>query len=376
MNHKDILSRAWKLLWSYKTLWVFGIILTLTTSTFTDRVFQFGDNTRHIDAGDPGQYPYFLGESFQEGVEEVNEAFDRLFTEVLPEEAERIFITLAILLGCVILLFIILRMFLRYISETAIIKLVDEYEVTGTKRTWREGFRIGWSRTAWKLFLIDLVINLPVFVAFVLIFALILSPLLLWLTASTAAGIFGSVISVGLFVLTIFLALIVAAALSLLNQFFRRTCALEDLGVRQAIIQGYMMVRKNIKDVGLMWLITMGVNIGIGIALIPVALLIVVTAAMLGGLFGLAAGGITSIFASEELAIIVGATVGAPIFFLMVISPLALLGGLKDAFISISWTLTYRELRTLGDLTPTLEEVDSVLADEGGIPEDDIPDPA
>ena len=38
--------------------------------------------------------------------------------------------------------------------------MVDEYENTGTKMTVREGFRIGWSRTAWRLFLINLIVNL------------------------------------------------------------------------------------------------------------------------------------------------------------------------------------------------------------------------
>ena len=32
-----------------------------------------------------------------------------------------------------------------------------------TKMTVRQGFRIGWSRTSWRLFLINLIVNLPVF---------------------------------------------------------------------------------------------------------------------------------------------------------------------------------------------------------------------
>ena len=32
MNHIQILKRAWTILWSYKTLWVFGILFALTTA--------------------------------------------------------------------------------------------------------------------------------------------------------------------------------------------------------------------------------------------------------------------------------------------------------------------------------------------------------
>ena len=56
----------------------------------------------------------------------------------------------------------------RYVSETAVIRMVDEYEGSGNKMTVRQGFRIGWSRTAWRLFLINLIVNLPV-IALVLV---------------------------------------------------------------------------------------------------------------------------------------------------------------------------------------------------------------
>ena len=31
MNHTQILKRSWKILWSYKTLWIFGILLALVS---------------------------------------------------------------------------------------------------------------------------------------------------------------------------------------------------------------------------------------------------------------------------------------------------------------------------------------------------------
>jgi len=33
MKHAQILKRSWEILWSYKALWIFGIILALTTAS-------------------------------------------------------------------------------------------------------------------------------------------------------------------------------------------------------------------------------------------------------------------------------------------------------------------------------------------------------
>ena len=41
MDPIKILKRAWKILWSYKALWIFGIILALTTSGSN---FRFSGN--------------------------------------------------------------------------------------------------------------------------------------------------------------------------------------------------------------------------------------------------------------------------------------------------------------------------------------------
>ena len=66
-----------------------------------------------------------------------------------------VFIVVMLIVGIVVAI-------ARYVSETAVIRMVDEYEDSGNKMTVRQGFRIGWSRTAWRLFLINLIVNLPV----------------------------------------------------------------------------------------------------------------------------------------------------------------------------------------------------------------------
>ena len=42
MSHKNVLKRAWEILWQYKALWVFGLILALTTASYSPQSnYQF-----------------------------------------------------------------------------------------------------------------------------------------------------------------------------------------------------------------------------------------------------------------------------------------------------------------------------------------------
>ena len=69
----------------------------------------------------------------------------------------------------------------RYVAETAMIAGVDETESTGEVFTVRRGFRLGWSRQAWRLFLTDLTIGLVLMFGILVLLALAASPLLLLL---------------------------------------------------------------------------------------------------------------------------------------------------------------------------------------------------
>jgi hypothetical protein len=245
------------------------------------------------------------------------------------------------------------------VAETALIRMVDDHEETGEKRSVRQGFRMGWSRAALRLFLLNLLIVLPAVVVFILLFGLALAPLLLWTTDSTAAGVIGTVATIGVFLLTLFLAIVVGAALSLLMHFFRRTCVLEDLGVIDSIREGFGVVRRHLKDVVLMWLIMIGVGLGwiiamvfVTILLLPAIILLIIVGGVVGGLPALLVGGLASLFFEGAVPWVLGAIVGVPIFILIVAVPWLFLGGLMEVFKSSVWTLTYRELRALESLEP------------------------
>ena len=361
MDHVVVLKRAWNNVWRYRALWVFGIILALTTTSARDATSSSrgGGSDRDGAFGEfrlPDDFSVELGDGIQQEIEELEQLFSR---EIPPQVVST---TIAVVIGllCVGFLLFVVGRIARYVAETSLIGMVDKHEETGKQQGVRQGFRMGWSRAAWRLFLIDLAVDLPVALAFMLLFALALAPLLLLTSRSTGLGTVGIVSTVGLFFAVVFLAIVVGAVLSLLKRFFRRACVLEGLGVTESLRRGWAMVRQNLKDAGLMWLIMIGVNLVWMLAMVPIGALLFGVGAVMGGGPALLAGRWAGSAFGGAAPWIVGSVVGIPIFLAVVIAPLAFLGGLREVFQSSTWTLTYRELRALQQLEPgQLAETDA-----------------
>lgn len=232
------------------------------------------------------------------------------------------------------------------------IRMVDTYETTGEKLRFREGWRLGWSREAWRLFLIDLVIFIPGFVGVILLIGLVALPLLLLVSGDGVSSVVGVVIFIGLLFLVIFVLIIVAALLSLLERFFRRVCVLEKVGVWEALRRGFAMVKQNWKDVGIMWLIMVGISIGFSIVMAPIVFLLIAGGALAGGGVGLLVHGLAGLMMGNVGAWIVAGLIGISIFILVIAIPASLLNGMKEVYVSSAWTLTYRELQAIGQLEP------------------------
>ncbi|MBN1876415.1 MAG: hypothetical protein JXA33_19480 [Anaerolineae bacterium] len=340
MDHVKILKRAWHILWSYRALWIFGIILALTTASGGGGSSGAGGRSggnNGISLDPSGQIPGDF------------DTFARGFTERIAEIVP-VLIGLGIALGCSLIFLAIIGQIARYVAETALIRMVDDYEETGTELTMQQGFRLGWSRKAWQLFLINLLIDLPVVLVFIVLFLLSGTPLFMWVFEQKALGVLGTISAIGLFFLVIFLAIVVGVVISLLKHFFHRACVLEDLDVMASIRRGYVLVRQNLKDAGLMWLVMVGVGIAWGIVMIPVVLLAVLIGAIVGGGVGLLVRGLAGFFFSGAVPWVFAAVVGGPLFLLLMVIPLAFVSGLRETFKSTTWTLTYREICALENL--------------------------
>jgi hypothetical protein len=336
MDPIRILRRAWYILWSYRALWIFGLILALATASSTG---GGGNNGIQYQVDGEDQRP--APQTFQEFLSEMNRGLERLFREGIPElditgEALTIFLWVVAIFVVLMLILGIGVAIARYISETAVIRMVDEYENTGDKLSIRQGFRIGWSRTSWRLFLINLIVNLPIILHALSVVTLI-----------------------GLTFLAISMVVILSIILSLLRQFFWRVCVLEAASVGESLRRGFAMVRENWKNVGLMWLVMIGLGIAwivISIIAFIISLPVVILTSILGAVIVAAPAlllvGLFSLFISGPLAWIAGALFVLPLFFLIAFSPWVLLSSWQRVYTSTVWTLTYREIKTLPALTP------------------------
>jgi len=329
MDHIRILKRAFSITTSYRALWIFGILVALTTGG------NFGGSSSGGgDGGGSGRGPG----TFQ-------------WPEISPDVLTGLIVAAVVSL-CVALLLAVAAAIARYVAETALIRMVDQHEATGVKVSVRQGFRLGWSRAALRLFWMDFIIGLSALIAFLLLVLLAASPLLVWLTDSTPARVLGTVVAVALAVVIIFVVILASIALSLLVQFWHRAVVLENRNVNAAVRRGWQLLRQRLGDVVVMGLILFALGLAWTIVLVPVIFLLVAVAAIGGGLPALLVYAVASLIAQGATPWIAAAVVGLPIFIVVMAIPLATMGGLAQTFQSSTWTLTYRELLALEAARP------------------------
>jgi hypothetical protein len=348
MNHQAILKRAWNILFSYKTLWVFGIVLALTTASSSgggggssNRGNNNGNNFNFPSDRIPGLQPQLsrlghdLTASWNQFVNDVTTSNGAN----LPWE---IIIPIAVFLFLLVVGFTIAHL----VSKVSLIRMVNDYEVSGEKLSWKQGLRLGWSRAAWRIFLIDLLLGVVVVVGVGLVMGCIAVPFLLGGGFSGGDMSIGAIIAaIGLFFLFIFAAIVLALAISLVLEPVYRACILENLGVMESISRGWKLVRANLKDIFLMWILLIGIQIVYMILMIPIALIVGGIGLLIGGGLGAAIYFLTGAGAGGDMSWIPAAVVGGVISLFVFGLPMIFIGGLKETYLSTTWTLTYRELR-------------------------------
>ncbi len=301
MDYTKILKRAWEITWRHKALWLFGFLLAL--------VGGGGGG----GGGRGAQYVTGAGDQLRPGW---------------------ILVTVLLLL-IIVLVLVVVSVIVAHLSRAALIGMVREVEETGNTSV-RSGWRMGWSRFL-PLFAIDLVINIPVAIAAFVLIVLGLSPLLLLLAQRRILAILAIVLTV-LLMLVFGILLVVGLVLSVVRELAYRQCVLERKGVLDCIRDAYRMGRENLRHVGVVWLLLFGINLAVGIVLMPLFLLVV----------AIAAGPALVVYGVTE-ALAPALVVGIPLGILGILF-LALLGGIHQVFRSATWTLAYLELQARDNL--------------------------
>lgn len=354
-----ILKRAWHILWNYKVLWIFGILLALTSGGRAGSSANGGGGTNFPTSGgngsqgfNPSSLPFFndLSRWFQQNIAP-------LF--LYPQQHIATIIDIGVGLVLFLLLVTAILLILRYVSEAAVIRMVNEYEQSGTKVGFRQGWKMGWSRAALRIWLIDLIIALPLLLFVLILIGLGLAAYFSVKSGNHALGISGVVGAVSCAFVFIIAFVILMVVLGLLSHFFKRMAALENTGVGESFRRGWAMVKRNWRSAALMWLVMLGLTIACALGfiilfflLIPVFVILALPGLIVAAIPALAAYGISSLFASGPWTWIIAAMVGLPVLFLILGSPLLLISGWVEIFNSTAWTLTYREMKALEIVAP------------------------
>ena len=350
-----IIKRAWYILWSYRTLWIFGLILALAAGSASSQ----GSNNGYQYEQGHGENPQVTPQSIQEAFRDFQREVNKLFEQGIPKMdiSGQELTTFLWIFGTFILVMVIFGIVMaiaRYVSETAVIRMVDDYEASGNKMSVQQGFRIGWSRTAWRLFLINLIVNLPAIALALVLLVAGIGVFFAVVNGSADFAAFSVVSAIVLAFLTIFVVVILTILLHLLRNFFWRICVLENADVRESLQGGFALVLENWKNVGLMWLVMIGLGIVWAVAsailfiiTIPVVIVTVIIAILVVVVPFLLFVGIFSLFVGGILPWIAGGLFVAPLFFPLAFLPWVLIGSWQAVYTSAVWTLTYREIKAL-----------------------------
>jgi len=353
MDHMKILKRALRITWEYRALWLVGLLLVIAGGSVLQGAAPSG-NPNASSGGDPEDWEGF-GHSFREPT----------WQEIAPFVA--IIVAVIVLLFLFFLLFGLVAAVVRPVTRVSLVRMVDRYEESGERTKFLEGLRQGWSVSAFWLWVINLILSvLPSLLVILVIIGLVV-PAGFGFAGGRGPGI---ALGVGLILLVIPVVLVSAllgALLGPITHLAHRVCVLEERGPWESIKVAFGLIRRNLGAVALQWLLLVGLRIACGIAMIPVNILLLVLWILVGGLPALLVGGLTALL-SVPVGVVLGLLVLIPMAFVIFGVPNTALSIFATVFHSTTWTLTYRELKTLDEDEdeldwPEEEELDPRLTD-------------
>lgn len=295
-----ILSRAWKITWENKVLWIFGLLAAM------------GNGAAGGGGGAGGGDGGGGGRDFGPGGLELPPPVRRFVESPDPQ-------IIAIVIGviCVLVLIALVLFVLSIIGRGGLIGGVRLADDNG-RVTFGEAWRVG-LRNFWRVFLIGLIVGVVV-IGLVLI---LLVP-----------GIFFSITIIGLLCgLPLIFAFVVAAiVLGIVAYFAQIAAVVEDLSVTAALGRAWEVIRANLGDIiilGIVLIVAQAV-IGVVIALPVIVTLIPIVFAVIG-------------FINESQNLAVGGLIVAGLCFVAYLPVLIVLGGVLETWITSAWTLAYRQ---------------------------------
>lgn len=359
MDHLKILKRAWDIVRKYRALWLIGLVLVLAGgavgSGFTGG--PPGNGGSGGSGGGNGDQQWDGWQYDGPGFRNWDEAWAR---------AAPIIVTILIVIAVIFILAIligIIKVILRYVTRTSLIEMVQRHEESEEKVGFGAGLRLGWSRSAFTLFLTSLILKLP-FILLTLLGMLIGTAIAVVLIAlgvsianqnvggAEAAAIVFIIAAIFMAIVLLLPLMLIGVALrliiSLVSEIAFRVCVIERASAVDAIKEAVGLIRRNLSAAVLQYLLMLGLGIAWGIVLFIVNIPLVFVALLVAGLPSLTVGGLIAWLASAPFA---GIITGGLLFIVAMIVfmglPNIVFSTFATVYHSTAWTLTYRELRTI-----------------------------
>ncbi len=347
-----ILQNSWNLMLHYRALWIFGVILALTTVSFASPLWLRADD----NPSDRTLANWEISPMDQAWIKE-NFGFDLPLTYTLeiedltfrlddpllsPQEKARL-INITITILSVLVALLVVTLVFRYTAGAALIRMVNDHQISNDEYPARKGWSLGFSTAALKMFLIDLVVYPLLFLFTILLLLTALIPVLITTNGSPAAITIGILLMISLTLVSVVGIFVMWVAGMITLQLARRAGLIEGLGVFASIWRGIRLMRLHLRGVGTTWLILLGVDLVYPILVIPVCILLLAAGLFFGGLLALGMGAFLALILTKTIAWTIAVIAGLVLLVLTVFLPLALLGGLREVFKSSTWTLTFRE---------------------------------
>lgn len=352
MNNGNIFKNAWSMMLHYRALWIFGVILALTTISFASVLWLSADDNNYdqslviweISAKDQAWIKENFGLDlplvYTLDVEDLKlNLDDPLISTAQFSRLLGITITImAVLIGA-----LIVKWVLRYTAEAALIFMVNDQQKNNIQHTARKGWTLGFSFPALKLFLIDLVVFILLLMISPLLFLPPLLPVFLTITGRPLGISIGILLMTSLTLLSL-ASLIVMWIIGITSlQLAHRACCLEGLGIFSSIWRALRLMRSQLGGIGLTWLVIVGLDFVYPLIMAPVAIVLAAVGLTVGGLLSAIVGSLLALILAKTTAWTVAIILGVVLLVLVVVLPLTMLGGLREVFKSSAWTLTFME---------------------------------
>ena len=304
INYLELFKKAWKITWSNKYLWWFGLFLVLG-----------------------GGFNFDFPKNFSGG-EKVDKLSDSIANFLSSHED----FVLAVIF---ILLFLWLAFVaLGIISRAGLLKTLDKIEKN------KEGnFKIGFGegkKYFRKLFGTGLVLGFSVFV---LAFVLSVPVFLLFFMKLIIPGIIAAVLAVVIFIPLMIL-------VCFLGKYTVFYIVLSDLGIRSSLENGYQLFRKNIFSSIIMALFFIPINIVLFFA----AVIILIIVGIIFLIIGLALYAILS-----NVGVVVAVILGLLILLVSFIC----MGSVYQVFCQTAWFLFFKEIAAVKE-----DEIEEIIAEK------------